>query len=72
MDFRENGQGHESHGISILGPNILCCLKTGSILLVIEQKFTPKVWIFTISFSSHENFKLLMEKSLNFIAHFSV
>ena len=42
MDFRENGQGHgtvmEFH---FYGPKIPCCLKTGNILLVIEQKYAP-------------------------------
>ena len=26
----------------IFGPNISCCLKTGNIFLVIEQKYAPK------------------------------
>ena len=32
----------KSYGISFLGPDISCCSKTGSILLVIEQKYAPK------------------------------
>ena len=30
------------HGILFFGPNILCCLKTVNILLVIEQKYASK------------------------------
>ena len=43
MDFRKNGRGHgkvmEFHFFS---PKISCCLKTGKILLVTEQKYAPK------------------------------
>ena len=43
MDFRENGRGHgklmEFHFID---PKISCCLKTGKILLVTEQKYAPQ------------------------------
>ena len=70
MDFRENSRGHgkvmEFH---FFGPKISCCLKTGKILLVTEQKYS---WVFSIS----ESWKILighekvMEKSLNFIAQF--
>ena len=38
-------------GVSFFGPNISCCLKTGSILSVIEQ--------FSIS---HGKFKLVIEE----------
>ena len=73
MDFGENGWGHgkvmEFH---FFGPKISFCLKTGKILLVTEQKYDPKGWVFSISDSwniyiGHEN---IMEKSLNFIAQF--
>ena len=50
MDFRENGRGHgkvmEFH---LFGPKISCCLKTGKIVLVTEQKYAPKGWFFNIS-----------------------
>ena len=39
----------ESHRVAFFDPIILCCLKTGSILLVIELKDAPKGWIFSIS-----------------------
>ena len=43
MDFRENSRAHgkvmEFH---FFGPKISCCLKTGKILLVSEQKYAPK------------------------------
>ena len=41
MDFRTGDRGHawKNHGISIFGPNISRCFKTGSILLVIEQQY---------------------------------
>ena len=30
-----------------IGPNILCCLKTGNILLVTEQKYAPQKTAFS-------------------------
>ena len=70
MDFRRNGRGHgkvmEFH---FLGPNISCCLKTGKILLVTEQKTCLQKAGFSV-FLSYGKFKLVMKKSLNFIAQF--
>ena len=70
MDFRKNGRGNgkimEFH---FFGPNISYCLKTGNILLVIEQKYAPKRAGFSVLFS-HWKHKLIMEKSLNFIVQF--
>ena len=51
------------------GPKISCRLKTGKILLVTEQKICPQKAGFS-SFLSHGKFKLVTEKSLNFIAQF--
>ena len=42
MDFRKNGRGHRRVWNIIFCPNISCCLKTGNILLVFEQKHAPK------------------------------
>ena len=59
MDFRENGRGHgKVMEFPFFGPKISCCLKTGKIHLVTEQKYGPE---------GHEK---VMEKSLNFIAQF--
>ena len=43
------------------GSNISCCLKTGNILFVLEQKFAPKKLDFQ-HFLVIEKFKLVMEK----------
>ena len=42
VDFRENGRGHGKVIGFFFGPNILCDLKTASIVLVIQQKYAPK------------------------------
>ena len=43
MDFRENVRVHgkviEFQSLTCFSPNISCCLKTGNILLVTEQKY---------------------------------
>ena len=50
MDFWQNGRGHrEVMEFHFFGPEILCCLKTGKILQVVEQKYVHKSWVFSIS-----------------------
>ena len=69
MDFRKNDRGHGklSHGISYFGPKISCCLKTGNVLLVIEQKCALKRLDFR-HFLVMENLSWSWQKSLIFIA----
>ena len=70
MEFRKNGRGHgKVMEFSFFGPNISGCLETRNILLVREQKIYPKKAGFS-AFLSHGKLKLVMEKSLNFIAQF--
>ena len=68
MDFRKTGCGHgkvlEFH---FLFQIFLAVLKTRNIVLVIQQNYTPMKAGFS-AFFSHGKFKLVMEKSLNFIA----
>ena len=49
----------ESHRVAFFDPIILCCLKTGSILLVIELKDAPI-------------YGKVVEMSLNFFSNFCV
>ena len=43
MNFRKNVRGHgKVMEFRFFCPNIPCCLKRGNILLIIEQKYTPK------------------------------
>ena len=70
MNFRENGQGHgkvmEFH---LFGPKISCRLKTWKNSPSHRAKICLQKSGFSV-FLSHGKFKLVMEKSLNFIAQF--
>ena len=54
----------------IFWSNISCCLKTGNIILIIEQNMPQKAKF--SAFLSHGKFKLIMEKPLDFIVQFFV
>ena len=62
MDFRRNGRGYgkvmEFH---FFGPKISCCLKTGKIILVTEQKCLQKAGF--SAFRSHGKVRLVIKKS---------
>ena len=67
MEFKKNDKCHE---ISFFGPNISRCLKTRNILFVMGPKYAQKRLGSVSAFLSHGKVKLVMEKSLNFIAQF--